>query len=96
MKCWDMVRDAASLQYSHNYTYSDEELREVVERGREERGRAVEVEVGELGRSERVRRAAVLVYEFVVRVLFRVLLRAEEQHVLQEVRQAWKLTWVRH
>ena len=76
--------------------WRDEELREVVERGREGRGRAVEVEVGELRRSERVRRAAVLVYEFVVRVLLWVLLCAEEQHVLQEVRQAWKLAWVRH
>lgn len=76
--------------------WRDEELREAVERRREVRRRDVEVKVGELGRRERVGRAAVLVDELVVRVLLRVLLGAQEQHVLQEVRQTRKLARIGH
>ena len=74
----------------------DEELREVVECAREMRGRHVEVEVGELLRRVGVVRAAVFVDEPAVRVLLGVLVGAEEQHVLEEVRQTRQLVRIRH
>ena len=56
----------------------------------------VEVVVGVVTASEGVEAAAVLTQELAVLVLVREPVRAEEQHVLAEVRQPRQLARVRH
>ena len=65
----------------------DEELRKAIEDRFEVSVRDVEVVVRVLRRRVRVRRAAVFREELRVPILIRVALRAQEEHVLEEVRE---------
>ena len=85
-----------ALEMGHFLRYLEEKLSEAVERLRQLLRHDVEVVVGVVRAGVGVAAAAVLAEELGVLVLQRVLLRAQEEHVLAKVRQTGQLLRIAH